>query len=701
MVLGYSLSWVSHHILFAKIVAVGYHHNSSCGSRTARQLSNQEVGMAKLSGFREWLSIQPIISESECTVDVEMHVAKMIIFAHHLKVLDGVQEFLCEKGIGFVRIDGNTLARDRQSAVQAFRSSAEIKAAIIGITAGGVGIDFSSAQHVVFVELPHTVSELLQAEDRAHRRGQANAVNIYIFCAKDTCDELHWQNLNKSLNRVSSVMNGKYYAVREIEVDNISDVERGFLEHGHRSAEGHLNKELNVVDFDSNHVSSFDGITCQDGVSEVTLSNRFSEAEATNFGCGATNHTVHLNTNLGEMHMLEMDGCRVKAELLNFGFGDVKVVPDVPREIDPNSSVLEDSLRFEVSQYTGRIHLYTCVSGRDSRPRLLFENFHVEEIKSSSCFSHNIRKTTQLVKENPRFRNVLLRFVSEWNDLRPIEQRKLLGKPLQLPLSLELYYLKESFSHGNGGLLKGGSKRRTTPLHEISHEAPENTVWKQISLFSGQGKEKQYMQYWTTDGDPLCKLCQTPCNGILAKAPEYFEDLFCNLNCFEEYRTRTSRRFIREELFKIEHGVCRLCKLDCHKLVRSIKPLSVASRKSYIEKIAPKFTNYKKIFDKLIQQPIEGNAWHADHIVAVHQGGGECNLENIRTLCVACHSEVTAAQRTKKSMETHKAKKQLKVIMSELKDNRSEKIDSNMKGKHALKLQYEKLRMDRSRVNCT
>lgn len=37
-----------------------------------------------------------------------------------------------------------------------------MKVAIIGITAGGVGLDFSSAQNVVFVELPKSASELLQ-----------------------------------------------------------------------------------------------------------------------------------------------------------------------------------------------------------------------------------------------------------------------------------------------------------------------------------------------------------------------------------------------------------------------------------------------------------------------------------------------------------------------------------------------------------
>lgn len=37
--------------------------------------------------------------------------------------------------------------------------------------------------------------------------------------------------------------------------------------------------------------------------------------------------------------------------------------------------------------------------------------------------------------------------------------------------------------------------------------------------------------------------------------------------------------------------------------------------------------------------------WDADHIVPVVEGGGECDLANIRTLCVRCHRTVTAALR--------------------------------------------------------
>ncbi|KAF3772460.1 DNA annealing helicase and endonuclease [Nymphaea thermarum] len=70
--------------------------------------------------------------------------------------------------------------------------------------------------------------------------------------------------------------------------------------------------------------------------------------------------------------------------------------------------------------------------------------------------------------------------------------------------------------------------------------------------------------------------------------------------------------------------------------------------------------------NKLIFEPVEGNAWHADHVIPVYKGGGECRLENMRTLCVACHSKVTAAQRVERRLARSEAKKQLKSIMREL-----------------------------------
>lgn len=57
------------------------------------------------------------------------------------------------------------------------------------LLSAGVGLDFTAASSVVFVELPDEVAILLQAEDRAHRHGQQLPVNVYFLLARGTPDE--------------------------------------------------------------------------------------------------------------------------------------------------------------------------------------------------------------------------------------------------------------------------------------------------------------------------------------------------------------------------------------------------------------------------------------------------------------------------------------------------------------------------------
>ncbi|KAK8306220.1 hypothetical protein V6Z12_D03G113400 [Gossypium hirsutum] len=753
-------------------------NNDGIHNCNSSELSYQELGVAKLRGFRKWFSNHPLIANSDGVEEFGLNSSshKMIIFAHHHKVLDGIQDFICEKGISFVRIDGTTLPKDRQSAVLSFKSPNGAKIAIIGITAGGVGLDFSSAKHVVFLELPQSPSLMLQAEDRAHRRGQTSAVNIYILWAKDTLDESHWQNLNKSLHRVSSTTNGKYDAMKEIEVEGISYMVTPDTNCKHKilvkETPGKLSVDLEQLQDpecsqelqpseafadvavemndgsdtmnqtgDSYNDSDVKGISdmvtpyanCKQKIlmkeapgklsldleqqqdpeysQDLQPSEAFADvAVELNDGSDTMNQTgdsyshndggvvpdrqlQDLNSmgNEKELHPSAADigRCDVCPSFkMDNRSEDQDPLPngkittaDVGALVQPSdaecNTIQVDSLRFEVSAHTGRIHLYSCIQGKDLRPVPLFENFRLEELELENALACGSKETvSKYFKDNPTYRHALWAFIDEWNNLRPIEQRKLRGKPLQLPLSVELCYLKESINHNTGGLLKGGSKRRTTPFCEINVSLPPNAVWKKVHLQrSYSKKEKEYTQGWTLTGEPLCKLCQKPCEGRNAKSPEYFEDLFCKLGCYEEYRLRTSSSFIREELFQLEHGICTNCQLDCHQLVKHLKPLTLERRREYIARVAPKIASQKSLVDKLVSDPSEGNAWHADHIVPVYRGGGECRLENMRTLCVACHAVVTAAQCIERRSIRAKAKKKLKVIMADLK--KAENMENN------------------------
>ncbi len=51
--------------------------------------------------------------------------------------------------------------------------------------------------------------------------------------------------------------------------------------------------------------------------------------------------------------------------------------------------------------------------------------------------------------------------------------------------------------------------------------------------------------------------------------------------------------------------------------------------------------------------------WDADHILPVAEGGGECDLDNIRTLCIRCHKAVTIQLRARLSQQRKASKSQL------------------------------------------
>jgi len=103
---------------------------------------------------------------------------------------------------------------------------------------------------------------------------------------------------------------------------------------------------------------------------------------------------------------------------------------------------------------------------------------------------------------------------------------------------------------------------------------------------------------------------------------------FCSDWCVHAWRLRTDPGYLRQQVFARDRAICGRCRINCAEAYRRLKRSRGSSRRTMLE-----YWGLKSITRKTL--------WDADHIVPVCEGGGECDLSNIRTLCLACHRDAT------------------------------------------------------------
>ncbi|ELR17128.1 helicase, putative [Acanthamoeba castellanii str. Neff] len=117
---------------------------------------------------------------------------KIIVFAYHHDVMDGIGLLLEREGVEYVRIDGMTPPQHRQELVDYYQNQPNCRAAVLGLTSAGVGLTMTKAEAVIMTELYWNPGILRQAEDRAHRIGVEHEVEVFYLVARGTLDESIW-----------------------------------------------------------------------------------------------------------------------------------------------------------------------------------------------------------------------------------------------------------------------------------------------------------------------------------------------------------------------------------------------------------------------------------------------------------------------------------------------------------------------------
>lgn len=117
-----------------------------------------------------------------------------------------------------VCVTGSENTTQKQAAVDKFQNDPDCKLIILNYRSGGTGLTLTAASRVGFIEFPWTYSDCEQAEDRAHRNGQKNAVNCYYFLGDKTIDE----KMYKIIQTKKDIANGVTGTTTQIEEDIVN-----------------------------------------------------------------------------------------------------------------------------------------------------------------------------------------------------------------------------------------------------------------------------------------------------------------------------------------------------------------------------------------------------------------------------------------------------------------------------------------------
>lgn len=114
---------------------------------------------------------------------------RVLIFTQMSRMLDILEQFLNYHGHTYLRLDGSTKIDQRQILMERFNNDKRIFCFILSTRSGGIGVNLTGADTVIFYDSDWNPTMDAQAQDRCHRIGQTKDVHIYRLISEDTIEK--------------------------------------------------------------------------------------------------------------------------------------------------------------------------------------------------------------------------------------------------------------------------------------------------------------------------------------------------------------------------------------------------------------------------------------------------------------------------------------------------------------------------------
>lgn len=114
---------------------------------------------------------------------------RVLLYFQMTRMIDLMEEYLTYRNYKYLRLDGSTKLEDRRDTVHDFQTRPDIFIFLLSTRAGGLGINLTAADTVIFYDSDWNPTIDSQAMDRAHRLGQTKQVTVYRMITRGTIEE--------------------------------------------------------------------------------------------------------------------------------------------------------------------------------------------------------------------------------------------------------------------------------------------------------------------------------------------------------------------------------------------------------------------------------------------------------------------------------------------------------------------------------
>ena len=133
---------------------------------------------------------------------------RVLIFCQMTRMLDILEEYMSKRKYTYFRMDGSTQIADRRDMINEFQTNPKIFAFLLSTRAGGLGVNLTGADTVIFYDNDWNPTMDAQATDRAHRIGQTKVVSVYRLITADTIEERVLKRAKQKQNVQATVYSG-------------------------------------------------------------------------------------------------------------------------------------------------------------------------------------------------------------------------------------------------------------------------------------------------------------------------------------------------------------------------------------------------------------------------------------------------------------------------------------------------------------